>query len=132
MDGSDGGRGGRPASVISVSTIGSRLGTATNKTSVSSTLMCGSNSCGEPLPLHIMFSSKAEKEENYQVNAEWRFDLPRVFVQFGHPAPRSFPSTVTVKSKGGTDSRVLQQVLLSYVESLYPDAKDEAGCRVII
>ena len=79
-----------------------------------------------------MFSSKAEKEENYQVNAEWCFDLPRGFVQFGHPAPRSFPSTVTVNSKGGTDSRVLQQVLLSYVESLYPDAKDEAGCRVII
>ena len=27
---------------------------------------------------------------------------------------------------------MLQQVLLSYVESLYPDAKGEAGCHVII
>jgi hypothetical protein len=33
---------------------------------------------------------------------------------------------------GGTDSRVLAQVLRSNVEQLYPDAKDKAGFRLLI
>lgn len=45
LDGSDGGIGGRPANVIVVKNA-FRAGTATNKTSISSTLMCGSNSAG--------------------------------------------------------------------------------------
>ncbi len=95
LDGSDGGRGGRPVASYIVSGA-RRPGTATNKASISSTLVCGSNAAGEPLPLHIMFSSSAQSEDYYSVSAEWMFDLPRVFVQFGHEASQSFPSTVTV------------------------------------
>jgi hypothetical protein len=58
--------------------------------SISSTLVCGSNAAGEPLPLHIMFSSSAQSEDNYSVSAEWMFDLSRVFIQFGHEASQSF------------------------------------------
>ena len=42
LDGSDGGIGGRPANVIVIKNL-FRSGTATNKTNVSSKLMCGSN-----------------------------------------------------------------------------------------
>jgi hypothetical protein len=45
LDGSDGRISGRPANVIVVKNA-FRAGTATNKTSISSTLMCGSNSTG--------------------------------------------------------------------------------------
>jgi hypothetical protein len=83
---------------------------------VASILMCGSNTAGEALPIHIMFSSKAEDEKNYSVIIEWCFSLPRVFAQFGHFSLQSFPASVTVNPKGGTDSRVLAQLLMSYVE----------------
>jgi hypothetical protein len=100
--------------------------------SVASTLMCGIDAASEPLPLHIMFSSPAQEENNYSLSAEWMFDLPRVYAQFGHDSHQSFCSPVTINSKGGMDSRVLHQVLMSYVEPLYPDARDEVGCRVLV
>lgn len=96
-----------------------------------STFMCGSNAIGEVLPLHIMFSSKAE-EEKKSMNIEWCFGLPCIFAQFGHSSLQSFPALVTMNPNGGTDSRVLAQVLRSNVEQLYPDAKDKAGFRVLI
>jgi hypothetical protein len=46
IDGSDGGIGGRPANVIVIKSQ-FRSGTATNKTNVSSTLMCGLNAAGK-------------------------------------------------------------------------------------
>jgi hypothetical protein len=58
------------------------------------------------------------------------FGLPRVFAQFGS-SQQSFPASATVNPKGGTDSRVFAQCK-SYVEQLYPDAKDEAGFRVLL
>jgi hypothetical protein len=58
--------------------------------------MRGSNAAGEPLPLHMMFSSKVKEESNYAVNVQWIFDLPRIFVKFGHDSHRSIPSSVTV------------------------------------
>jgi len=61
LDGSDGGRGGRPASTITIKHC-QRPGTAQNKAGLSSSLMCRSNAAGEAMPLHIMFSSKAEEE----------------------------------------------------------------------
>ncbi|MGH7954904.1 MAG: hypothetical protein ACREOZ_02970, partial [Gloeomargaritales cyanobacterium] len=131
LDGSDGLRGGRPAYSITVRGQ-SRPGTPTNKSSVSSTLMCGSNAAGEPLPLNICFSSDAQEEENYQVKASWIQGLPQVSVRFGHVYPITCSATVTVNTKGGTDSRVLKQLLIQYIEKLFPDASDTFGNRVLI
>lgn len=130
LDGSDGGRGGRPSCTITIKHC-SRPGTAQNKTSVSSSLMCGSNAAGEAMPLHIMFSSDASNEENYAVNAAWILALPRVTGIFGHDKEKSFPASVTTNEKGGTDGRVLRQLLMYYVNTLYPDAADIAGKRVL-
>jgi hypothetical protein len=117
LDGGDGGHGGRPTSSITIS--GAICpGTSANKSKIASTLMCGSNAAGEALPLHIMFSSKAEDEKKYSINIEWPFGLPRVFAEFGHSSPQSFPASVTINQKMGTDSHVLAQLLQSYVERL--------------
>jgi hypothetical protein len=59
MDGSYGEIGGRPANYITIAGT-TRSGTAINKASLSSTLMCGSTAAGEPLPIHAMFSSDAQ------------------------------------------------------------------------
>jgi hypothetical protein len=75
LDGSDGGCGGRPGCTIMIKHC-SRPGTAQNKSSVSSSLMCGSNAAGEAMPMHIMFSSDAKEEANHAVNASLIIDLP--------------------------------------------------------
>ncbi len=59
LDGSDGGRGGRPANTITISNA-ARPGTGQNKSSISSSLMHGSNAAGESMPIHIMFASKTK------------------------------------------------------------------------
>jgi hypothetical protein len=80
----------------------------------------------------IIFSSATQDETNYSMSAEWMFDLLRKYAQFGHDSPQSLCSTVTVNSKGGTDSLVLHPVLTSYVKCLYLDAWDEVGCQVLV
>ena len=94
LDGSDGGRGGRPSNTITIKGC-QRPGTGQNKAGLSSSLMCGSNAAGEPMPLHIMFSSSAAEEKNYAVNASWLVGLPRVHALFGHEEEQCFPATVT-------------------------------------
>jgi hypothetical protein len=85
---------------------------------------------GEALPLFIMFSSDAQQEESYRIRADWAVSLPKVIALFGHRQEQTFPARLIVNEKGGTDSRVLNEVLKQYVETLYPDAKDEDGYRV--
>ncbi len=60
LDGSDEGCGGQPASSITISGA-IRPGTSANKSNIASTLMCGSSTAGEALPLH-MFSSRQRKK----------------------------------------------------------------------
>ncbi len=79
-----------------------------------------------------MFPSKAENEENYSVRADWVVNLPRVTVKFGHTEQKTFCSTLTINSKGGTDGRVLRQVIMSYASRLYPDLADTEGKRVLV
>ena len=130
LDGADGGHGGRPACSITIKNC-NRPGTAQNKSSISSSLMCGSNAAREAMSIHIMFSSDAKEESNYAVNAAWILDLPRVTAQFGHDEEKTFAASVTTNEKGGTDGRVLKQVLNHYVTQLFPDAADIPGKRVL-
>ncbi len=76
VDGSDGGVGGRPA--LFVTNVGLHWpGMATNKSSLSSMLICRSNAANDPLPMHIMCPSNAEDEWNFAVRADWVANLPR-------------------------------------------------------
>jgi len=44
-------------------------------------------------------------------NAEWISNIPHVFVLFSLDEKKSLGATVTVNPKGGTDSKILAQVL---------------------
>jgi hypothetical protein len=90
--------------------------------------MCGSNAAGEAMPIHIMFSSDAKEESNYAVYAAWILDLP---AQFGHDEEKTFAASVTTNEKGGSDGRVLKQVLNHYVTQLFPDAANIPGKCVL-
>jgi len=126
LDGSDGNRGGRPALSIIAEGL-NRVGTAQNKSSVTSTIMCGSNAYGETLPLHIVFSSDASNEENFTVNTDWITGLPTVKCLFGMDKENELSASVSVNRKGGSDQRVLKDILLNYVHRLYPDVADIHG-----
>lgn len=56
----------------------------------SSTLIRGLNAVSKPLPLHIMYSFKAENEENFQVRADWLVELLLVVVQFGRKQAENY------------------------------------------
>jgi hypothetical protein len=129
MDGSDGEIGGRPANSITIAGT-TRSGTATNKASLSSTLMCGSTAAGEPLPIHAMFSSDAQ-EEKMVVDYRWIADFPRVQGRYGHDLVEEYCAQLTVNEKGGSDCRTLHQCLTAYQQRLWPDAADIPGKRVL-
>jgi hypothetical protein len=103
-----------------------RVGTAVNKTSMSITLVCGSNAEGEALPIHVVFSSDSQ-EENYQVDARWLAEFPRVRASFGHDDEEELCAQVTVNERGGTYGRVLHHSLSCYTERMYPNAADLVG-----
>jgi hypothetical protein len=105
MDGSDGAIGGHPAKSITIAGT-TRSGTATNKASLSSTLMCGSTASGDPLPIHAMFSSDAQ-EENMVVDYRWIADFPQVQGRYGHDLVEEYCAQLTVNEKGGSDCRTL-------------------------
>lgn len=126
LDGSDGLRGGRPASSIIARGV-NRIGTAQNKSSVSSTIICGSNAFGEAMPIHIVYSSDATDETRFSVNTDWLQGLPKVECTFGMEKSQTLGATVSVNEKGGSDARVLKDVLIKYIERLYPDIADTAG-----
>jgi hypothetical protein len=128
-DGSDGGIGGRPANSVTISDT-TRDGTGTKKSSLSSTLMYGSNAAGEPLPVHVIFSSDAQ-EENYSIDYRWIADFPRVQGVFGHEDVHEYCTQLTVNDKGGSYCCVLNQLLTGYQERLYPDAGDVPGKRLL-
>jgi hypothetical protein len=125
----DGGIGGRPANSVIISDT-TRAGTGTNKSSLSSTLTCGSNAAGEPLPVHVMFSSDTQ-EENYSIDYRWIADFPRVQGVFGHEDVHEYCTQLMVNDKGGSDCRVLNQCLTGYQARLYPDAADVTGKRLL-
>ena len=107
LDGSDGGRGGRPACSITIKHC-QRPGTAQNKAGLSSSLMCGSNAAGEAMPLHVMFSSKAE-EENMAVKLSWIAGLPSVIdeTELGRIPQRNFQNSLN--NMAGYTAAQLQQ-----------------------
>jgi hypothetical protein len=92
--------------------------------------MCGSNAAGEPLPVHVMFSSDAQ-EENYSIDYSWIADFPRVQGVFGHEDVHEYCTQLTVNDKGGSDCRVLNQCLTGYQYRFYPDAADVPGKHLL-
>jgi hypothetical protein len=126
-DGSVGGIGGRPANSVTTSET-TRAGIVTNKSSLSITLICGSNTAGEPLPVNVMFSSDAH-EETYSIDYRWIVDFPRVQGIFGHEDVHEYCTQLTVNAKCGSDCHILNQCLTGYQERLYPDTADVPGKR---
>jgi hypothetical protein len=122
MDESDEEIGGRPSNSITIA--GTTIsGTITHKASLSSTIMCGSTAAGEPLPVHVIFSSDAQKE-NMVVDYRWIADFPRVQGWYGHEVVRAYCIQLTVNEKGESVCCTSHQCLMEYQQRMWPDAAD--------
>jgi hypothetical protein len=82
VGGVEGGIGGSPTNSITIANI-TMSGNGCNKASMRSTLRCGSNAAGEPLTVHVMFSSDAQ-EENFVVDYRCIAAMPIIQGIFGH------------------------------------------------
>ena len=83
IDDTNGQRGGRPPVVFIAGDICGGA-TAVNKSGYSSTIICGSNAAGEPIPPHFQLKSVAE-DSNMRLSVEWFAGNKDTVVQFGHP-----------------------------------------------
>ena len=69
LDGSSGRRGGRPYASLYDPALPS-IGHCSTKSSVTTTIICGSSAAGEPLPPHFQFSTMAKVEEREKIKLD--------------------------------------------------------------
>jgi hypothetical protein len=102
--------------------LGVRPGTQkTAATGDHETFVGGMNGDGEPTPPFIIFSTTAEKEENFKLNNGMALvGMPTVTVCFGGE-PKTISTAFAVTSKGSMDLTLWPQYVNFLVENLYPD-----------
>jgi hypothetical protein len=91
IDDTTGQRGGRPAMVFHSSDV-SAGATAVNKSGYSSTIICGSNAFGEPLPQHFQLKTTAQTAEKEKMSIEWFAHARDTIAQFGNDLKRRWPA----------------------------------------
>ncbi len=82
LDGSDNVRGGRPEVYLYDPTI-HQVGKALSKSSLTSTMITGSNAAGEAIVPHFQFQSTAKSDDTMQLQYDVAEHMPRVVSQFG-------------------------------------------------
>jgi hypothetical protein len=107
-------------------------GKATNKDSLTSTLICGSNAAGEALPPHFQFQTKATSGDRERIRSEVFAFTPRVIGQFGTDSERAWDCTFGLNTKGGMDDREFELYIINSILPLYPNTLDRPGKRLIL
>jgi hypothetical protein len=131
VDGSEGRRGGRPEIVLHDPRF-PMTGKATNKDSVTATLITGSNAGGEALPPHFQFQTKATAEERERLRSDvFAFSL-RTIGKFGTEHERGWDCTFGLNTKGGMDDREFELYITNSILPLYPNTLDRPGKRLIL
>ena len=131
MDNTNGLRGGRKPMTFYAHDI-SGGGNMANKTSYSSTIICGSNVAGEALPPHFQLKTLATSDEREKINIEFIGLCKDVRGQFGFPGIRRFPCSFGLNDKGGMNAEELKKYFDKNTLPLYPDIKDAPDKRVTL
>jgi len=131
MDNTNGLRGGRKPMAFYAHDISGGANMA-NKTSYSSTIICGSNAAGEALPPHFQLKTLATTDDREKINIEFIGLCKDVRGRFGFPSTRPLPCSFGLNEKGGMNAEELKKYFFKNVLPLYPDAEDSPGKRVII
>ena len=83
-------KGGRPPMTFLAPNIAGG-GTSVNKSGYSITIICGSNSAGEPLPPHFQLKTLAQTAEKERFSVDWIGNSKDVVAQFGWNRKRKVP-----------------------------------------
>ena len=107
-------------------------GKATNKDSLTATLITGSNAGGEALPPHFQFQTKATAEERERLRSDvFAFSLQTIG-KFGTEHERGWDCTFGLNTKGGMDDREFELYITNSILPLYPNTLDRPGKRLIL
>ena len=106
--------------------------TAANKSGYSSTIICGSNAAGEPVPPHFQLKTMAQSDDRQKMSVDWFSSTKNVVVQFGHRQKKSFPCTFGLNEKAGMNDVELGKYINNSILPLYPDISDTPGNRVML
>ena len=129
LDGSDNinnGRGERPEVYLYDPRL-HQVGKASSKSSLTSTMITGSNAAGEAIVPHFQFQSKAKSDDTMQLQYDVVEHMPRVVVQFGCEEERFGQN-----ENGGMDEVEFEKYLLNSIVPLYPGAKNMPGHCVLL
>ena len=131
LDRSQGRRGGRPCVTFFDPALPS-LGKCATKSSITTTIICGSSAAGEPLPPHLQFSTNAKVEEREKIRLEIFKYIQKTRGKFGRGEESFLDTSVGLNEKGGMDDNKFEIYLVNLMEKLYLDAYDGDGYRVIV
>jgi hypothetical protein len=131
IDDTTGQRGGRPP-ITFVAPDVSGGATAVNKSGYSSTIICGSNAAGEPVPPHFQLKTLAKTEEREKMSIDWFAGTKNIVAQFGYPARQTFSCTFGMNEKAGMNDIELDKYVSNSILPLFPDLADCPGKRVIL
>ena len=130
LDGSQGGRGGRP--VVFYDPRFPKPARATSKSALTSTMIGGCTARGEPLPPHFQFPTKATAEERERIRTEVAEYCLFVRGKWGLDRLCSKTPTFGLNEKGGMNDKEFEDYLVESLTVLFPNAKPLSGQWVII
>ncbi len=130
LDGSTQNRGGQPE-VILYDPRFPQVGKGTSKSSLTFTMITGSNTAGHPIPPHLQFQSKAKTQEAMKLQYDLMDHMPHVKGQLECEEVRSWPVTFGANEKGGMVSEEFEKFVMNLIVPLYPHAKKRTGMRVM-
>ena len=131
IDDTTGQRGGRPPMTFHAPDLAGGA-TAVNKSGYSSTIICGSNAAGEPLPPHFQLKTMAQTNEKQRMSVEWFASTKNIIAQFGHQSERELSCTFGMNEKAGMNATELDKYIENSILPLYPDIEDTPLKRVIM
>jgi hypothetical protein len=131
LDQAESRRAGRPSFVF-FNPNKPRPGSSVNKSSFSLTVIVGGTASGELVPPHFQFTTDGQNEE-VQV---WKTSIIKymhdIYGKFGYEVEKYHPCTFGMNEKGGMNTYEFEEYLKNSLVTLYPDAADVPGRRVLL
>ncbi len=130
LNGSDNVRGGRHEVILYNPRI-HQVGKATSKSSLTSTMITGSNAAGEAIVPHFQYQLKVKSKDKMRLQYDMAEYMPHVVGQFRWGKEQSWPVTFGQNEKGGMDEVEFEEYLFNSIVPLYL-AKNMPGHRGLL
>jgi len=109
-----------------------RPGSSTNKSSLSLTLIVGGTAAGEMIPPHFQLTTDGQSEELQVWNTSLIRYMHHIFGRFGYHEDKYHPCTFGMNEKGGMNTDEFEDYVKNSLVTLFPDAADKPGRRVLL